>query len=460
MISTDFRDETEAEEVSASPLFDYATGYSGSLVFDASADQTRIMRVSGQFDGVISTVEAPSTEHHGAEAKFAWQTRGDLHVETGVVCRFIDDDNYVGLIVRHDTRSARLVERTAGENNTLVEIAAIPLSSSNGCSLRLEIIGQQARWWFEPTLRGVQDVPPHGFAALTVKPTVAAGIWGMYVSGSQPPAPAPADQSPGRMEVQSFFARNLPSHVAPPPSVRLKPLADYRLTPVTLAVTDVRSQTLSILWEVCPADPDDFAEVLRFTTVKNATSVVVLLRPGFTYVCRAREDTTAGSLNSWASTSILVPGTKPTVEQAFPNDAAPPVNPDYALQSTIESASQSASSDSARDAITVREPRPRRRWTLGFKSRYGDQARALERWFRMARGRAVPFQWVHPQSGAKYAARLDTDSIDRKITNTTNVNGQLVPVIDMEFDVVEWMPNAVGTITLDVEGRTDLPSAS
>lgn len=375
---------------------------------------------------------------------------------TGVFCRFIDTSNFILLYCNHVSpdRSAVLVERKAGVSTTLATFAPPDSAFGGGRgALRLEVVGRRARYWYESSRPSVRDRPPDGAATLSrAGSDDTPGGWGMYMEAN-------ADGT--GMRIRRFQARDLADAVLPPPYFTVtNPTGLLNLTPMTLMAAGVGGSAEKVEWEVAPADPDDLPEKLEIETSAvggggGSPSIVVMVRPGYAYAARWREQNLDGTFGAWsdwesftATGSKAAPAGATLPEEIFP-DAIPPT---YVMPRGQSIPVSAAAAENGR--ITVVNPWPRPRVTglkLTFENRNIPDTQILVDFFNDHRGRGAPFTWLHPVTGQAFAMRFTNDEIEwsypgHAIGNADRPDGEQMG--QFSFEMEEVILGGAGEVTM------------
>lgn len=351
-------------------------------------------------------VTAPLGLHQSVEIKSIFGTSLGSTSFTGVFARYIDGSNYVLARINHNTRQAELIERIAGSNTTLISLSLTAGGSEIGASIRLELVGQRARLFFEPHYRAIQDMPPDAAANLagTYGPDLP-GKWGLYMA---------SDSGSATLRIAGFAARDLPSVVMPAPSLLVESATGYRFSPLSASVTGVAGTDVELEWEVYAADADDWAEAYKDRTIPTVTSRVFWVRQGFGYYVRVRAIAVDGTPWDWeVAGPTLATGSKlATGSSTLPDETFPDIIPSYVLRWEPESQSNAVVGETGRARVSASFTRPRNKWGLVFENRTREELIPLRDFFKRMRGMATPFQWEHPISGTMYAVRFQKDDVD------------------------------------------------
>lgn len=383
---------------------DYADVVGSSMTFITGSRQLIELSVStGENFGRI--VDRPEILHQSVGCLVQFGSSLGSTAFTGVFARYIDVDNYVLARINHNTRQAELIERVAGVSTTIISLAITAGGSELGAAIKMELVGRRARLFFEPHFRPMPDRPPDAAANLTGVYS-DPGDWGVYMD---------SNDGGNTMRAESLLAEPIPSAVMPAPSLLVEPADAFRFAPLTVALTGVTADDIELLWEIYPADADDFAEVYRDKTPPSTVSRVFWVRQGHGYFVRVREVAIDGTLGDWLQAGpIVATGDKASPpETVLPDDIFPDVIPSYVLrwEPTDESASAVISTTGKARLISAYF-RPRANWTMRFENRTKAELLPLRSFFRRMRGMATPFQWSHPITGDPFAARFQKDELD------------------------------------------------
>jgi hypothetical protein len=419
--------------------WNWTTGSTQTLNFVAGTSQDVELAILATGSGFLAYYISPYSVHQMVEATV--RIAGSSGNQSwGVFARYLDASNYIRLYYRFSAEDFRLDEVSGGVSTNLWNktILGSENLSSNGYGLKLEVVGRQARVWVGSFNGKVEDRPPDAVVQLANDPVVA-GEWGIYES---------ANVSSSTIRITHFYSRDLVNASMSAPCLVLENRQVEDLTPVELTADDVDAGSRFLQWQVSPFDPDDYAEVLDFTTLASVDSYVVYVRPGYDYEFRVRVIDDHGTPGEWASCRFTPAGSKTSPSSpTFPDDEFPPVDPDYVL------VREQLAFESKMDAVTNREKheidqrRPRNRFTLKFENRTLEDIQAVMDFFDSMQGRLGAFIWVHPISGKQYAMRFDEDEIsadviDVKGEDDLGLHSLEVPITEVVYDVV-------GSITAD-----------
>jgi hypothetical protein len=393
-------------------------GWNGSSSFGAGATIDEV----AVYNGPLSPARIMAHYQAGLGSPPA----GTCH--TGVVLRYVDDNNYVAWKVQHvGTRTAQLVERKAGVDTVVFSSASpwLGTASTGKGALRLEVVGRRARMWLDNGSSYVIDRPPD-FAATLSTDYTGSYRWGMFFDCDSVTSAA----------VRRFRAADLPGAVMPPPTfvhASGSTLGMY-LNPVSIQAQNVSGSAKELQWQIAPADPTDYPDVIDELSSTSVTTRVFYLTPGFVYDVRIRERLGDGSFSPWSDYQrFTVAGIRPTpLTPTLPTLSFPAQTPDYVLPRRQSAYTTLMSSAKGRESATASAVRPRGGFTFRFENRTDDVIQELIDFWDHCRAGRHSFAWTHDLTGESYALRFSNDDY-----------------------AVEWNEhdgtNQIGTLTLEAE---------
>jgi hypothetical protein len=281
--------------------WNWTTGSTQTLNFVAGTSQDVELAILATGSGFLAYYISPYSVHQMVEATV--RIAGSSGNQSwGVFARYLDASNYIRLYYRFSAEDFRLDEVSGGVSTNLWNktILGSENLSSNGYGLKLEVVGRQARVWVGSFNGKVEDRPPDAVVQLANDPVVA-GEWGIYES---------ANVSSSTIRITHFYSRDLVNASMSAPCLVLENRQVEDLTPVELTADDVDAGSRFLQWQVSPFDPDDYAEVLDFTTLASVDSYVVYVRPGYDYEFRVRVIDDHGTPGEWASCRFTPAGSK------------------------------------------------------------------------------------------------------------------------------------------------------
>jgi len=442
MIDTDFHDavSTVPSPSSSSQAWDYLAASDTNLTFVAGTTQPIELSASSGV-GFLANVDAPDRVHQMVEVRFVFGATVGSLARTGAFLLYQDANNYVAVYGDHNDRKLHLIEIVAGVEHDLATSSVVAANDVTGASVRLEIIGRRARWWFEPHFRPTEDQPPDDAVDL-VNVYNAPGQWGIYMVSNI----AGAD-----MRIVHFVAKELPSAALPPPSLAVAAAANLDLKPVTATVSSVSSATELLEWEVMPADPDDFPESYHDLTIATVTTRVLWLRPGYTYDVRVRELKKNGGANPWTATQRIVVSGSKLAPSSFPlpNDEMPSdILPDYVMDRNHTAETVSTTTDDGREFVSVPFTRPQNGFKLVYSNREAPEIQALIDFFDRMTGARKPFKFVHPISGQQFAVHFVGDDYEFDVADmNSEADGAIGSIA---FEIAEVVVGGTGTLTISL----------
>jgi hypothetical protein len=409
MLDDDFALAVNPSDAGNSLLYDYTVDSpSQNATFRTGRFQPIELFQDGTGACFVATLPAdrPLVVHQMVEAKFSFASSPGATCYSGVFCRYQDVNNFVWVKLDHNTRKAALIERVAGVDTVLIDYSLVAGSTVIGASIRLEVIGKRARLWYEPHFRTVQDLPPDDAVYLTVLPDAAnVGEWGVLFNNS----------STTNLSCAHFYARNLPSVYAPPPSLYVEDasLKNPDFTPITATCVNVDIHTAYLQWQVMPLDPLDFAEAYEDTNPGTITTRVFFVRKGYRYQVRVRQISSIGGQGDWFTETVTATGSQNLPDAGEIPDDEFPVNvaPDYVLERKQIGRAKVAVSNSNRERLIGPDARPRSGWTLKFLNRQSTEVNQIRAFYQRMRGRQSPWKFTHPITGEFFAVRFDADEM-------------------------------------------------
>lgn len=386
--------------------------------------------------------DPPAVEHQRVEVTIPNSGATSGVSLSGCFARYVDVDNLVLAYFDHTTGEAKLVERIAGVDTVLATAPITAASDVTGVSLRLEVIGNRARLFFENHYRPIPDQPPDIAADLTAD--AESGNWGMYLS---------ADVS-NTARISRFSCRELPSVVAPPPSFSME-VPSIDVLAFTAAVTSVPSSATLLEWEIYPVDQDDFPDPYKELSLASITSRVFFGRPGYAYDVRVRTVKKSGGFGDWIVERITLTGsaTAPAA-LTLPDDEFPDVTPDYVLSRRVSAQTNAFMAETGRERVTTNQPEPRNSFSLQFKARTRDEITQLETFHARMKGSYTPFVFTHPLTGDQFPVRFASDQFEASaIDDEYDGTG---PIYDLSLDLIEVRIGVVSSISLSLEVDSSL----
>lgn len=437
----DFSDIPAATAAGSARDWDFTSDSPASVAIFNTGSLQDIELFAGNGQGFVKRSDAPSVIHQRVEAVMPLATVKPGTAYSGVFARYVDVNNYV--LARFDHAAAGLIavliERIAGVNTTLATAPLTAASDVTGVSLRMELVGQRARLFFENHYRPIPDQPPDIAANLAGTYTVP-GEWGIYLDAT----------GTNNVAVSRFSCRELPSEVATAPTLSaVTASGTYSLTAFTATVSDVPASAVYLEWEIYPVDSEDFPDPYRELALDSMTTRVFFGRPGYTYDVRVRTVKKSGGYGDWVTERITVTGsqTLPSAE-TMPTDEFPDVTPDYVLDRTTTADTGTLMAETGRERVTTHQPAPRDEFSLVFKARARDEILLIENFFLKMRGRLTPWVFTHPITGDEFAVRFATDDLSPvAIDDEYDGTG---PICDLEFGIVAIKIGVVQTITLSL----------
>jgi phage-related protein len=438
-ITDDFSEETATAAIEDSDAWELGTGSSaGAATFEADGDG--VMGVEFATGTVYALrTDDPDAVNQRAECRFEF-ANPTINGYVGAICRWVDSDNYVLAQVSHSgTPSLTLVERIAGSNSTLATVSAVGAGAPGG-AVRLEVIGNRARVWYESAQRDVSDRPPDAAADLASSgSSTASYAWGLYLSCG----------AANTMRVEKFQAADLPDKVFPPPDFTVADASDsaYAFSPITVEVAGI--STLAppawLEWEIYPADDADMPEAYRDVTDASLATRVFFVRSGYAYDVRVRAVNQDGTAGAWTALTRVTAGGSQVLPAApaLPTEVFPDITPDYVLERVQETETDSSAAESGRERHTAGPSfvRPRNRFGLTFARRSDEEAMELLNFFKKMQGANLPFQWTHPISGTVYAMRFAGDDYSEESEDI---------FWSLGFEIEEVIVGTATTITLSL----------
>jgi hypothetical protein len=410
-------------------------GWAGSSAFGAGATIDEVAVYNGALD------PARITTHYNVGTFGSVATIARL----GVFGRYADASNYVLLYADlAGTQQAKLVERVAGVDTVLLTLAAVSPGTAKG-ALRLELIGRRARVWYESQCSYVRDRPPDAGATLASGGSDAApGGWGVYME---------ANAAGTAMRLTRLRLRDLGAMAPPAPHFTAADNSGtFDLSPLTLTAAGVSGSCRELEWEVAPADPQDWPEVLRPVTPAGTTSVVLMVGSGYAYDCRVREARTDGTFSDWTdwqrvTAAGVKPPATPAVMPVIPFPQTPFLN-SYPMPRTHSGSVLSTQATGGRENRVAAWGRPRAAFTLTFEYRNPADTLRLVEFFNEMKAQEGSFHWIHPQTGESYAMRFASDDIrwentGHAVSFTSTQPGESLSRMSMDIEEIE---SGVGTI--------------
>jgi hypothetical protein len=420
--------------------YNYTVGTPERLTFVAGSTQAAELGV-GDGECFGAHIGQPQVLHQMVQTRIKF---GDVYAGVafaGVFCRYKDLQNFVALRWDFNLQRLELMQRVEGVDVSL-EVPDLVAAGDVGIGIRLECIGNRARYWFNPRYYLPEDEPPDRAKTLFDTPFEAgdAGEWGVYMNSNMVGA---------TFRVCHFGARELPSTCMPPPDFTFAGASGFNFVPVRATVGNVPADTLGFDWQVSPDHYDDFAEPYVDQTVASVAQRVFWVRPGYRYRLRVRPINTRGVRGQWSKEFVITAsGVKvPPSSPSLPNDEFPDVAPDYVLPRRQSAAIQATVSDTTRERLSSPDARPRNAWTFAFAKRETAEVQQIIDFFDRMEGRLKPWKWVHPLTGQQYAVRFDVDELQHTEVDRNSDGG----VYDLEFPVVEAAFGVVNPIPITLE---------